>query len=463
MPLHPLIEEWDGELRSSDPLGFPGYRDRLAALEGAADPHESVQTGRTDHYVSIEGNFDFLGGSMGAVHGEKVVRAFRRAVDLRLPVVALTRSGGARMQEGMVSLVQMARTAGAQRAHAEAGLLSIAVMRSPSTGGVLASYGSLCDVRAVEENAVIGFAGPRVAAEVTGVEVGERSHSADRAFEAGLVDAVLAPEEMAPWIEGVLGLRDRPLSVRSLAAPTQGTDVDTTAGAWGEVLRARRVGRPSGVDVAAVLCDSWTELAGTDPVTRAALARIDGRPTVVIAHDRYAGSGRPTPAGFRLVQRAIALACRLGVPIVALIDTPGAEPGWQAEQDGIAGEIARTFAAFAEARVPTVAVCVGEGGSGGALALGATDRLLIQRHAIFSVIGPEGAAAILERDGSKAPIVAEHLRLTSHDLLELGVVDEVIPDDTEETVARIRDVLREARPGDRIRRFDAVTERAIVR
>ena len=472
MLLHPLLEEWDAGLRSADPLAFPGYAAKLAAIEeagGVADPaagaggegdpaHESVRTGRTEHYVVIENRFGFLGGSMGVVHGEKVVRAFRRAIDLKLPVVCIIRSGGARMQEGMVSLLQLGRTAAALQAHADAGLLSIGVYLSPTTGGVLASYGGLCDVRAVEAGATIGFAGPRVAEATVGAAVGDRSHTADRALEAGLADAVVPTGELRAWVEGVLGLRRVPLVVRPLpeAAPDE---VDEGSGAaWAEVLRARRIGRPTGLDVAAALCDSWTELASTDPVTRAGLAVIDGRPVVVVAHDRYAAGGRPVPAGFRLAQRAVRLAGRLGIPVVTLIDTPGAEPGPSSELAGIAPEIARTFAAMAAAPVPTVAVCVGEGGSGGALSLGAADRLLIQEHAVFSVIGPEGAAVILERDVTKAPEVAGRLGMTSADLLELGIVDEVVPDDVAGTVAAIRVALDEAKVGDRERRADSVSE-----
>ena len=472
MLLHPLLEEWDAGLRSADPLAFPGYAAKLAAIEdagGVADPaagaggegdlaHESVRTGRTEHYVVIENRFGFLGGSMGVVHGEKVVRAFRRAIDLKLPVVCITRSGGARMQEGMVSLLQLGRTAAALQAHADAGLLSIAVY-------LVADHRRRAGLvrRAVRRAGGRGrrhhrLRRPRVAEATVGAAVGDRSHTADRALEAGLADAVVPTDELRAWVEGALGLRRVPLVVRPLpeAAPDE---VDEGSGAaWAEVLRARRIGRPTGLDVAAALCDSWTELASTDPVTRAGLAVIDGRPVVVVAHDRYAAGGRPVPAGFRLAQRAVRLAGRLGIPVVTLIDTPGAEPGPSSELAGIAPEIARTFAVMAAAPVPTVAVCVGEGGSGGALSLGAADRLLIQEHAVFSVIGPEGAAVILERDVTKAPEVAGRLGMTSADLLELGIVDEVVPDDVAGTVAAIRVALDEAKVGDRERRADGVSE-----
>jgi acyl-CoA carboxylase subunit beta len=461
MPFHRTTEEWDADLIAGDPLGFPGYaaqRDTLAASG------ESVRTGRTEHYAFIEGRFEVLGGTMGAAAGEKVVRAYDRARDLRLPMVALTRTGGARLQEGMVALVQLARTAAAARRHAEAGLLSLAVYASPTTGGVLASYASLVDLRAVVAGAVIGFAGPRVAEGTLGVSLPPGSHTAESVFEHGLVDARLGPHDVAAWVEAALGLIDRPLPARSLpaweVAPGGGTEAGASgSGAWIEVLRSRAVGRPSGIDRAARLSSSWVELRGTDPTVRAGLARVAGRRCVVVATDRYCASGRPTPAGFRLAQRAVGLAGRLGMPVVTLVDTPGADPSPEAEVDGAASEIARTLAALASCPTPTVSVCVGEGGSGGALALSHTDRLLMCEHATFSVIAPEGAAAILERDATKAAEVAGRLRLTSGDMLELGIVDEVIGEDQRAIDEAVDRALQEATAGERDRRWDAVTAR----
>ena len=448
MPLHPLQAEWDADLRGGDPLGFPGY--------GGAPERESVLTGRTSQYALIEGDFDVLGGSMGAVHGERVVRAYRRAIDEGLPVVVLTRSGGARMQEGMVSLIQMLRCAGAARAHGAAGLLSVAVHRSPTTGGVFASYGSLTDVRAAVRGATIGFAGPRVVETTLGEPLPPGSHTAESAYAAGLVDAMVDDE--TAWVEAALGLRATPLPV--LAAESGAIAPDSAARtAWEEVLAARAVDRPSGIDWAARLTDSWVDLHGVDPTVRAGLASFDSRRIVVVATDRHAADGRPTPAGFRLAQRAVDLASRLRLPVLSLVDTPGAHPGPASEADGIAREIARTMAAFDACPTATVAVCVGEGGSGGALALGHADRLLTLEHAVFSVIAPEGAAAILERDASKASAVAEHLRLTASDLLDLGIVDSVIPETATAVRAAVRAAFDEAGPGDRHRRIDAATAR----
>ena len=450
--LHPVTEQWDDRFRSADPLRFPGYAERLAR-----EPAESVRTGRTAAYVFIEGEFAVLGGSMGAAHGEAVVRAYDRATDLGLPVVLLTRSGGARMQEGMISLVQLQRTAAAARRHADAGLLSVAVHGSPTVGGVLASYGSLADVRAVVAGATIGFAGPRVVEETTGLPI-DRSHTAESAWSAGLVDAVVEPGDVAAWIDGALGLVDRPMAARPLVADAGGP-VET--GAWGEVLRSRRRGRPTGLDVAARLCSSWTELRGTDETIRAGLATVDGRRVAVVASDRYAGSGRPGPRAFALAQRAVTLAGRLGLPLVTLVDMPGADPSSTSENAGIAGEIARTFSAMAALPTASVGVCVGEGGSGGALALAGADRLLIQEHAVFSVIGPEGAAVILERDAGRAAEVAGRLGLTSAELLRLGIVDAVVPDDLDGACRAIVDALDAAKPGERLTRVDVATARAL--
>ena len=452
MTFHPSVQEWDADLLAGDPLGFPGYDERRRHLPKTG---EAVATGRTEHYVYIDGCFEVLGGTMGAAVGERVVRAYDRAIDLRLPVVVSSRSGGARLQEGMVALAQLARTASAASRHARAGLLSLGVYGSPTTGGVYASYASLVDLRAAVEHAVIGFAGPRVAEGALGAPLPPGSHTAESAFDAGRVDALVSPDSQAAWVEVALGLRDRPLPTRPLPAWSDpGAD-----GAWAEVRRARAIGRPTGIDRAARLCSSWTDMRGPDPVVRAGLATIDGRRCVVVATDRYHGQGRPTPAGFRLAQRAVLLAGRLSLPVVTLVDTPGADPSADSEADGLGYEIARTFQAMAECPTPIVSVCVGEGGSGGALALSYADRLLITEHSVFSVIGPEGAAAILERDPTRAPQVAEVLGLTSSDLLELGVVDSVVSEGQDALDAAVVAALEGATAGDREARFDAMTAR----
>jgi acetyl-CoA carboxylase carboxyltransferase component len=454
VPLHPLQTEWDADLTAGDPLGFPGY---------VPPAEESVLTGRcavelasgeTTSYALIAGRFDVLGGSMGAAHGERVARAYRRAAADGLPVVVVTSSGGARMQEGMVALVQMARTAAAARDHQVAGLLQLAVHRNPTTGGVFASYGSLADIRAAEPGATVGFAGPRVVEHTTGSPLPAGSHTAESAYDAALVDALVADEDQAAWVETALGVRDTPLVLpeRATARPS-----GFSPGPYGEVQRARDERRPSGYEWVARLASSWTELRGVDPVMRAGLATIEGRRLMVVAmHSRGPSAANgPGPAGFRLAQRAINLAGRIGLPVLTFVDTRGADPRAESEADGIAGEIARTFAAMDALPTPSVAVCVGEGGSGGALAVANADVLLIQEHAIFSVIAPAGAAAILHRAADRTPQLAAQLKLTSGDLLKLGIVDEVVPDD--EPGPAICAALDRAEPGGRRTRPDAAT------
>lgn len=446
MPLHPLIEEWDAGLRGGDPLGFPGYE---------PPERESVVTGRTAHYVVIEGDFSVLGGSMGAAHGEKVVRAFDRACELGLPVVSITASGGARMQEGMVSLIQMARTAAAAQRHHAAGLLSLAVHRSPTTGGVHASYGALADLRAVVAGATIGFAGPRVVELVLGEALPPGSHTAESAYDAGLVDAIVEPGDgERAWIESALGLRDEPVPSRPSRSAADGGGSDATAEPgtpFAHVLAARAPDRATPYDLLAVLATAWTPMR-PEPGCDAGLATVSGRRVVAVALN-----GSPGPAAYRLAQRAIALAGRLGLPLLTVVDTPGADPSAPAEADGIAREIARTFAAMADLPTASVSVCTGEGGSGGALAVSAADQLLLLDGAYFSVISPEGAAAILDRDAGQAAARAAQLRLLPDDLLELGIVDCVT------TEARLGDAvgaaLDVARPGQRRARFDEATAR----
>lgn len=452
MAFHPVVEEWDADLTAGDPLVFPGYADALARDNSGG---EAVHTGRTAHYAFASGRFDVIGGSMGAAVGEKVVRAYDRATAARLPMVVHTRTGGARVQEGMIALIQLARTATAAQRHSAAGLLSIGVYGSPTTGGVFASYGSLVDLRAAESHAVLGFAGPRVAEGTLGITLPPGSHTARWAYDHGQLDALVVPGETVAWVEAALGLRDRPLPTRPLPA----WEDPREPGAWGEVLRARAVGRPTGIDRAARLCRSWVELRGLDATVRAALATVAGRRCVVVATDRYCGPGRPTPDGFRLAQRAVRLAGRLGLPVVTLVDTPGADPSPEAEADGIGPEIAATFEAFAACPTPIVSACVGEGGSGGALALCYADRLLMSEHAIFSVIAPEGAAAILERTITSPAEVAGLLKLTSADVSALGIVDEVIAEGQVALDAAVAAALDTAVPGDRERRFDAATSR----
>ena len=463
-----IVEEWDAGLASADPLGFPGYSPPAAG-------GESVRTGvgyaEGRRLAVIECRFDIQGGTMGAVAGERIVRAFARAADLRLPVVEYVASGGARLQEGMIALIQMARTASAAAAHGRAGLMSAAVLRPPTTGGVYASWASLSDVRAAAPGAVIGFGGPRVVAEVTGQWPPADSHTAESAYRHGLVDALVRPDDQGGWLAAAVGVAaGRPLALPPgrPGGPGERGGRDEPGGdqtgAYPLLLRARSAGRPSGLEWAAWLTTDWVELRGADPSIRAALATVAGQRCAVIAMDRHAfgdAKAKPGPDAYRLAQRAIRLADRLGLPVLTLIDTPGADPSPASEASGLAGEIARTLLAMAELRGPSVALCVGEGGSGGAMALGHADRLLLLDGAVFSVIGPEAGAAIIYRDRVRAPELTSALRMTAPDLLRLGVIDAIVPETVTAVRAAIASAFDYARPGDRLGRAHQATATAL--
>lgn len=452
-----------------DPLGFPGYADRLADLDGAESletgtvrlgevvaPHGSASLGDPRDVVDDDlevvvarGRFDVLGGSMGTAHGDRLAHAAAYAREHRLPLVVVTSSGGARMQEGMRSLVQMARAAEAVRTLREAGVPLLALLTHPTTGGVYASYGSSADVTVAVDGATIGFAGPRVVEAFTGESVGDDSHTAAAAGHAGLVDLVTdaarADLAVARWASllhpaargGALPDADH------VDEPT--VDLD----AWAAVRRARRTDRPSARDLLAQAFDGHAELHGDrvggadDPAVVTALARLGDRTVVVVGFDRRgarrdgvgrgAHPGRPgqaTAAGYRQLQRALRLARRHDLPVVALVDTPGADPSPASDRDGLAAAIAETFVACLEVPGPTVAVVTGEGGSGGALAIAATDRVLQQDDAVFEVIAPEGAAAILHRDPTRAEEVAGALAPTAPQLRRLGIIDRIVPGPT---------------------------------
>ncbi len=429
-----------------DPLGWPDYDARRheaaerTGVDEAVVAVEATIAGSGARAVLVAWEFDFLGGSMSSVVGAIVAGAFDHARERALPVVLLPSTGGARMQEGMVSLVQMAATSVAAEQHADAGLLQVSVLRDPTTGGVFASHANLADVLLVEPGATVGFAGPRVAEAMTGGPLPDGSHTARGALAAGLVDAVVPRPDLPATLARLLSW-SAAATPADATPPPQGRRTPT-GDAWTEVERSRAHDRPRTPAYLTAL-EIGGELrgdrAGTDdPTVRVVLARWAGTPVVVIGMDRGVDEGRVTPGGYRKAWRGLRLADRLGVPVVTLVDTAGADASASSEAGGIAHHIARTFTEVLRVRVPVVSLVIGEGGSGGALALAVGDRLLIEEHATFSVIGPEGAAAILYRDAARAPEVAALLKPTARDLAELGIADEVVAEPEGVAVASAR-------------------------
>jgi len=427
------FESLDKRARRHDPISFSGYRDDLDRARSASGTDEAVVTGigriAGQEVVAVVFEFGFLGGSMGVEVGNRIVKAMKSSSKTGLPFVAITATGGARMQEGMSALAQMARTAAASQALARKGIPRITILGHPTTGGVYASFASLADFIAAEEPATIGFAGPRVSVEMTGSDLPPGSHTARAAFEAGLADALITPEETRDWLTRLLAaMSKRGMGSIGPARPHQ-APVSTPRPAWESFEIARNPDRPSPRWYAEEILDQVTEIRGDrmgtdDPAVFCCVGVLDGATVAVAALNRAS----PGPGGFRKAQRTIRLAERLRIPLITLIDTPGADPGHTSEYGGVAGEIARTFETLLGAKTPVVSIVTGEGGSGGALALTCGDIVMIQENAVFSVISPEGAATILYRDSSKAREVARQLKPTASDLISLGLVDQAIPE-----------------------------------
>ncbi len=448
------FRELNRGLVSLDPLGFAdqySYRQRLLTAQQTTGLREAVVVGEARilgaPVVLVIFDFGFMGGSMGSVAGEKVADAFEYATRRRYPVVSVVASGGARMQEGMLSLMQMAKTAAAQAAHDRAGLAYISLFTNPTFGGVAASFASLGDVILAEPGARVGFAGPRVLEKTLGVTLPPNSHSVEDLFRAGMVDLIIERPQQRTAIAyliarlGSIASAPRSTSRRTPRRRARRLRANPSATAWAQVQLARHPSRPTSVDYITRLFNPFVELHGDrhfgdDPAIICGVGDFDGQPLAIIAQERgrteeerqQRRRGMPYPEGYRKAYRVMHLAAKFRLPLLTLIDTPGAYPGLDAEQRGLAQALAKNLQAMAGLPIPIVTVVIGEGGSGGALSLAVADRVLMLEHAVYSVIAPEGAATILWGDPEQAQQVAEALKITAEDLRELGVIDGIIPE-----------------------------------
>lgn len=437
------FEPWDEDVRSDDPLSFTDtkpYGERLAEARERTGLGEAVLTGRATldgrPLAIVAGAFEFLGGSVGVATGERIARAFERALEARLPLVALTASGGSRMQEGTLAVVGMAKLAAAAGRLRAAGLPYVVCLTHPTTGGVFASWGSLGTITFALPGALVGFAGPRVVELLAGESLPEGTQSAEALLAHGLIDAVVEPGELRERVGRVLAAWSPGLTSLAPAAGPMDDGSGGTREAWASLQHARDLRRPGANALLAAVATDLTELRGDrtghpdDPACLAALARICGHPAVVIAQRRDE-QGAPrgmNAAGYRKARRAMALAAELKLPLVTIVDTPGAELSADAEHGGLAGQIAGCLADMAALSVPTLALLLGEGGSGGALALLAADRVICAEHASLGVIAPEGASAILYRDLGHAAELAATQGGASWELHAHGVADVVVPE-----------------------------------
>ena len=426
---------WDEPAPDVAPAGSP-YAAELAAAQQRSGVDEAIVTGegriRGRRVAVIAGEFRFLAGSIGATAAERIVRAFERARREELPLFAAPASGGTRMQEGTPAFVGMVKISAACAAFKEAGLPYLVYLRHPTTGGVCASWGSRGQVTGAAPQAMIGFLGARVYEALYGHPFPEGVQTAENLFEHGLIDAILPVEALADVADRALTVlgapREEPPEV-----PAVPKEPLADIPAWESVTRSRRADRPG---VRALLRLGATDvlpLHGTgqgeyDPGMLMALARFGGAACVVLGQDRDRQTrDEPlSPKGLRVARRGMKLAHELGLPLVSVIDTAGAALSRDAEEGGLAGEIARCLAELVMLDAPTVCVLLGQGTGGGALAVMPADRVISAQHSWLSPLPPEGASAILHRDTSHAPELAASQRVRSLDLLADGIVDRIV-------------------------------------
>jgi acyl-CoA carboxylase subunit beta len=430
-----LLDE--GSFRSWDTTpvvvdGSEEYRRELAAAAAKTGLDESVLTGEGTVFgrrvALVACEFDFLAGSIGVAAAERITTAVARATAERLPLVASPSSGGTRMQEGTVAFLQMVKITAAVELHKRAHLPYLVYLRHPTTGGVFASWGSLGHLTAAEPGALIGFLGPRVYEHLYGEPFPAGVQTAENLERHGVIDGIVPLEAVRSTLDRTLKVvADPPASPPPLPDPAPVSDVP----AWESVVASRRPDRPG---VGYLLRHGTSErvlLSGTgrgeDATTLLALARFGGQPAVVLGQQRVLG-GMVGPAALREARRGMALAAGLRLPLVLVIDTAGPALTVEAEQDGLAGEIARCLADLVTLDTPTVSVLLGQGSGGPALAMVPADRVLAALHGWLAPLPPEGASAIVFRDTEHAPELAAAQGIRSADLLRSGIVDAIVPE-----------------------------------
>lgn len=459
------FEEWEKDMEFVNPLEFRGYEEKVKSLKEKTGLSEAVVTGK----ASIEGNpaviavcdGRFLMASMGQVVGEKITRAVERATKEQLPVIIFACSGGARMQEGIVSLMQMAKTAAALKRHSDAGLLYVSVLTDPTTGGVTASFAMLGDVILAEPKALIGFAGPRVIEQTIGEKLPKGFQRSEFLLEHGFIDRIVERKETRTVLGNILQMHhtaQNPVIQKPVQTVEKERQSVQEKDAWERVTISRKNDRPVGQDYIRILFSDFLEFHGDrcygdDTAIIGGIARFAGIPVTVIAQAKGKSTkenvahhfGMPSPEGYRKALRLMKQAEKFKRPILLFVDTPGAFCGIEAEERGQGEAIARNLFEMSSMKVPILSVVIGEGGSGGALALAVADEVWMLENAIYSVLSPEGFASILWKDSKRASEAAAVMKLTAVDLKKLGVIEAVIAEPevyTEETMQSVVFVLQ---------------------
>jgi acetyl-CoA carboxylase, carboxyl transferase, alpha subunit/acetyl-CoA carboxylase, carboxyl transferase, beta subunit len=461
--------EWNKTMPISNPLDFPDYETKLEEERQKSKLNEAVVTGeatignvRTAIAVC---DARFMMSSMGRVVGEKITAAVEKATEEKMPIIIFSCSGGARMQEGMISLMQMAKTSAALKRHHEAGQLFISFLTDPTMGGVSASFAMLGDIILAEPKALIGFAGPRVIAQTIGTKLPEGFQSAEFLLEHGFIDAIVERSEQRSVLKKILRAHTSGFKkVARQESQDENTEkvaekrpkVKAPKTAWDSVLLSRRPDRPTAKDYIDRMFSFFLELhgdrlSGDDGAIVGGIANYYGKPVMVVAEqkgksikeNKIRNFGMPNPSGYRKALRLMKHAQKFNMPIICIVDTPGAFCGIEAEEKGQAEAIARALFEMSDMTVPILSVVIGEGGSGGALALAVANEVWMLEHSIYSILSPEGFASILYKDAKKSKEAAEVMKITSKELLGLGVIDRVIKEELPLTVDTMDTVIEE--------------------
>lgn len=481
------FEEWDSDLQGGNPLEYKGYEEKLEKLQEKTGLSEAVITGKAkiDGRETAIGVCDgrFLMASMGEAVGEKIARAVERATEERLPVILFACSGGARMQEGIVSLMQMAKTSAALKHHSDAGLLYISILTDPTTGGVTASFAMLGDVILAEPKALIGFAGPRVIEQTIGQKLPEGFQRAEFLLEHGFLDAIVERPQMKAVLSKILALHEngkgtdfnRKECAQDLVADGRKEEKLT---AWQRVELSRRKDRPVGSDYIDALFTDFVEFHGDryfadDKAIIGGVARFHGMPVTVIAQAKGRNTkeniernfGMPEPEGYRKALRLMKQAEKFARPVICLVDTPGAFCGLEAEERGQGEAIAKNIYEMSGLKVPVVSIIIGEGGSGGALAMATADEVWMLENSIYSILSPEGFASILWKDSSKAKEAAEVMKLTAENLKAQGIVERVFAEPQTYTVQNMDSVIMQINEAieEFLMKYGSMSEQELIR
>lgn len=497
------FEEWDMDLQTENPLDYKGYEEKIEKLQEKTGLREAVVTGKAtilgEPAVLAVCDGRFMMASMGEIVGEKITRAVERATRQELPVIIFACSGGARMQEGIVSLMQMAKTSAALKRHSDAGLLYISVLTDPTTGGVTASFAMLGDIILAEPKALIGFAGPRVIEQTIGQKLPKGFQRSEFLLEHGFIDQIVERPKMRETLGRILEFHGKvqtdiedtiDKTAGETASQTGDQAVDRATGkivskmtvhtaneikskdsedivdkaqtqkinAWDRVLLSRRKNRPVGSDYIRMLFQDFTEfhgdrLYGDDPAIIGGIAYFKERPVTVIAQEKGTNTkenimrnfAMPSPEGYRKALRLMKQAEKFHRPVICFVDTPGAFCGLEAEERGQGEAIARNLYELSGLKTPVLSIVIGEGGSGGALALAVADEVWMLGNSIYSILSPEGFASILWKDSTKAKEAAKVMKLTADDLKKMGVIECVLEEPEQYTVQTMKPVADQLR------------------